>query len=429
MTPGSPDPVEGGSGASPPVLRRELGFTDGVYLGLGSMLGAGVFSAFAPAAAAAGAGLLASLGVAALVAWCNAISSARLALRHPQAGGAYVYGREWLGPWWGFLAGEAFVAGKTASCAAIALTFGTYAFPAHSRTAAVGAVLALTGLNLLGVRRSALVTRGIVLAVLGVLVTVGTLGLAVGPGASSGSDAAPAVASVPGVLRGAGFLFFAFAGYARVATLAEEIRSPARTIPRAITTALVLALAVYALTAAAQLRALGPQGLARSGSPVVAVTAMIGADAGLVPLVRCAAALATLGALLVLLLGVSRTAFAMARAGDLPGMFAALSERHASPDVAQCALAVVVIVVALMVPVPVAIGLSSAAVLVYYAVANAAALRLGKEAGARLAPALGLVGCLALALALPATALAGTTAALAAGFLVRLALAPNPSRH
>ena len=88
------------------------------------MIGAGVFVVFAPAAAAAGSGLLVGLVVAAVVACCNALSSARLAVRYPQSGGAYVYGRERLGPFWGYLAGWCFVVGKTASCAAMALTVG-----------------------------------------------------------------------------------------------------------------------------------------------------------------------------------------------------------------------------------------------------------------------------------------------------------------
>src|SRR5712691_9242974 len=110
-------------------LARRLGTTDAVVVGLGSMIGAGVFSAFAPAAAAAGTGLLIGLGLAAGIAYCNAVASAQLAAQYPTSGGTYVYGRERLGEWWGFLAGFGFVVGKTASCAAMALTFGSYVAP------------------------------------------------------------------------------------------------------------------------------------------------------------------------------------------------------------------------------------------------------------------------------------------------------------
>ena len=191
------------------------------------MLGAGVFAAFAPAAAAAGSGLLLALAGAAVVAFCNATSSARLAARYPDSGGTYVYGRRRLGDFWGFLAGWGFVVGKTASCAAMALTVGTYVWPAAARPVAVVAVVALTALNWFGVHRSAVATRVIVVVVLCVLALV-VASAAVGdrvttphllPGHGSHGG-------VVGLLQAAAFLFFAFAGYARIATLGEEVRRP-----------------------------------------------------------------------------------------------------------------------------------------------------------------------------------------------------------
>ncbi|MGN6800119.1 MAG: amino acid permease, partial [Gaiellaceae bacterium] len=127
-------------------LARRLGTRAAVVVGLGSMIGAGVFSAFAPAAAAAGSGLLVGLALAAGVAYCNAVASAQLAAQYPASGGTYVYGRERLGEWWGFLAGWGFVIGKTASCAAMALTFAVYATGASTwvaRLVGVAAVVAL----------------------------------------------------------------------------------------------------------------------------------------------------------------------------------------------------------------------------------------------------------------------------------------------
>src|SRR4051812_24783057 len=121
-------------------LQRRLGTGDAVVIGLGAMLGAGVFASFAPAARSAGGWLPAALAIAGLVAYCNATSSARLAARYPESGGTYVYARERLGPFWGYLAGWTFVIGKIASCAAMALTFAAYAAPNVQRPAAVGAV-------------------------------------------------------------------------------------------------------------------------------------------------------------------------------------------------------------------------------------------------------------------------------------------------
>nr|MDQ3344658.1 amino acid permease [Actinomycetota bacterium] len=189
------------------------------------MLGAGVFAAIGPAAAAAGAGLLIALGVAAVVAYCNAIASAQLAARYPESGGTYVYGRRRLGPIWGFLAGWGFVVGKTASCAAMALTFGAYAWPAHSTMLAVAAVVALTAVNYLGITKTARLTRvllALTLLALAAVVTAALGGGQVDPANLAGATQAGAL----GILQAAALLFFAFAGYARIATLGEEVRDP-----------------------------------------------------------------------------------------------------------------------------------------------------------------------------------------------------------
>ena len=201
-------------------------------IGLGSMIGAGIFVALGPAASAAGSGLLIGLGIAAVVAYCNATSSARLAALYPQSGGTYVYGKERLGEFWGFTAGWSFVVGKTASCAAMALTVGYYVWPAWAHAVAVAAVVALTAVNYAGIQKSALLTRVIVAVVLAVLAGVVVVTLGFGDVDAARLDIGDDI-SVGGVLQAAGLLFFAFAGYARIATLGEEVRDPARTIPRA----------------------------------------------------------------------------------------------------------------------------------------------------------------------------------------------------
>src|SRR3954471_21712777 len=153
------------------ALDRRLGLRDAVFIGLGSMIGAGVFAAYAPAARAAGTGLLVGLAVAAVVAYCNATSSAQLAAAYPRAGGTYLYGREVLGEWWGYLAGWGFMVGKTASCAAMAPTFAAYVAPdGWLRPPAAAVVVVLTLVNCAGVSRTALFTRVLVSLVLIVLV-------------------------------------------------------------------------------------------------------------------------------------------------------------------------------------------------------------------------------------------------------------------
>jgi APA family basic amino acid/polyamine antiporter len=359
------------------------------------MLGAGIFVALAPAASAAGSGLLIGLGIAAVVAYCNATSSARLAARYPQSGGTYVYGRERLGDFWGYTAGWSFVVGKTASCAAMALTVGYYVWPSWAHAVAVAAVVALTTLNYTGIQKSALLTRAIVAVVLAVLAAVVVVIFASGDADVSrigiGSDVSPA-----GVLQAAGLLFFAFAGYARIATLGEEVRDPARTIPRAIPIALTITLVVYGVVAVAVLAELGSDTLASTTAPLADAVAAAGFPA-MEPVVRVGAAVAALGSLLALILGVSRTTLAMARDHHLPHALAAVHPRFRSPHRAEVAVGIVVAVAAAVLDVRDAIGFSSFAVLLYYAIANASAWTLG----ARLIPGVGLAGCLLLAFTLP----------------------------
>ena len=301
------------------TLARRLGTFDAVVIGLGSMIGAGVFAAFAPAAASAGRLLLVGLALAAGVAYCNAVASAQLAAQYPTSGGTYVYGRERLGEWWGFLAGWGFVIGKTASCAAMALTFAAYAVPGPrwvERVVAAAAVVTLTAVNLRGITRTAGLTRILVAVSLVALAVV--VGVILGSGdASTGNLTWELPNGLYGVLQSAGLLFFAFAGYARIATLGEEVRDPRRTIPRAIPLALGITVAVYAVVAASVLLVLGPDALAASVTPLESAVRSVGADWA-VPLVDVGAAVASLGALLALIAGIGRTTLAMAREGDLP---------------------------------------------------------------------------------------------------------------
>jgi APA family basic amino acid/polyamine antiporter len=399
----------------PSRLARKLGLGDAIVVGLGAMLGAGVFAALAPAARAAGPALLAGLLVAAFVAYCNAISSAALASRYPQSGGTYVYARERLNAFWGFVAGWGFVVGKLASCAAMALTFAYYAAPPLARPLAVAAVVATTAVNCFGVTKTALVTRAIVatvLACLGIVVFAAAFG-----GAARSANLATADPRVPGNHEAAGFLFFAFAGYARIATLGEEVADPARTIPRAIPLALGIALAVYAAVAVSALAAAGADALAASAAPLVAAVES-GRWAALAPVVRIGATIASLGVLLSLSAGISRTAFAMADNGDLPRFLAAVHARHRVPVRAEVAVGALVTAIVLAADVRGAIGFSSFAVLVYYAIANASALTLRGRAWQRALALAGLAGCVLLACSLPLASLGGGAVLLAAGAAV-----------
>ncbi|CAN7251967.1 amino acid permease [Microbacterium foliorum] len=399
-------------------LARRLRLGDAVAIGLGSMIGAGVFSVWAPAMGVAGSGILIALGIAAIVAYCNATASAQLAAAHPVAGGTYAYARAEIGPWWGFVAGWSFVIGKIASCAAMAMTFAAYAAPEGWQVpVAVAAVVALAAVNCFGVTRTALVTR--------VLVACSLLGLAlvVATGLGGSSTATPAPlpdASAYGVLQGAGLLFFAFAGYARIATMGEEVVDPARTIPRAIALALGGAVVVYTLVAITVVLVLGGDA-ATSTTPLSDVAAATGWQA-LTPVIRIAAAAASLGALLALLTGIGRTTLAMAREQDLPRFLAKVDERWQVPRRAEITIALIIVGIVVIADLRDAIGFSSFGVLLYYLIANAAAFR--QQAAARRYPralqVIGALGCLLLVNTLPVVASAIGTAVVLVGVLYRM---------
>ncbi|CAN5372210.1 MAG: APC family permease [Acidimicrobiia bacterium] len=397
----------------PSRLARRLGLADAVVIGLGSMIGAGVFAAIGPAAGAAGSGLLIGLAVAAVVAYANATSSAQLAAVYPEAGGTYVYGRRMLGPFWGFLAGWGFVVGKTASLAAMALTAGAYALPEHSRLIGIGAVAVMTAVNVAGIRKTAAVTRVIVAVVLLALAAV-VAGSLSGTEASIDNLADPTRGGVGGILEAAGLLFFAFAGYARIATLGEEVLDPVHTIPRAIPLALGIALAVYAAVAVSALVAVGPDALAAAEAPLAA--AVVGQPV-LVGVVRVGGAVAALGVLLALLAGVSRTGFAMARNGELPRWLGAVHPVTRTPYRAELAVGLVVTVVAAVADLRGAIGFSSFAVLAYYAIANVSAWAQPprQRRWPRAFQIVGVVGCIVLALSLPVTSVIGGSMVIALG--------------
>jgi basic amino acid/polyamine antiporter, APA family len=389
-----------------PELTRRLGTGDAVVIGLGSMMGAGVFAAFGPAARAAGAGLLIGLAIAAAVAYCNATASAQLAAVYPTSGGTYIYGREQLGPWWGFAAGWGFVVGKTASCAAMALTIGTYALPGPwwaQRLVAVAAVVGLTALNYRGVTKTAVLARILVACTLIALAVV-VIAIAVAGVQPSNLTGAGAWSSVTvyGVLQSAGLLFFAFAGYARIATMGEEVRDPARAIPKAIIVALGITVVVYLIVGVSVLLAAGPERLARSAAPLAEALRAAGA-APLVPVVAVGATLASLGALLALIAGIGRTTLAMARHRDLPGWLAAVHPSHRVPHRAEIALAVVVCILVATVDLRGVIGFSSFGVLIYYAIANASAYTqpVAQRRWPRVLNVCGVVGCVLLVATLP----------------------------
>lgn len=376
------------------ALARVLGPVRATGLGAGSMLGAGIFVAVGPVVGRAGDAAVAAVLLAATVAGLNATASARLSRRMPAAGGTYVFARERLGPTWGHLAGWVFVVGKTASCAAMALAVGAHLWPGHATSAAVLAVVVLTLVDLAGARRSADALTAsaalVVIVVGGSVLMLLERGAVVAPAPpTDGLD----------VVQAAALLFFAFAGYARLATLGEEVRDPERTIPRAVAVSFVLVTVLYLLVALAVSRTLPADVASASDRALADAVDTLGRPA-LSAVVATTAVVAAGGALLSLLGGVSRTVLAMARDRHLPARLARESSRGV-PASAQVAVSLVVVAVLPFVGAVEAVAASSGCVLVYYALTNASALTLDGSGHLRLLARIGAAGCLLLVLALP----------------------------
>jgi APA family basic amino acid/polyamine antiporter len=283
----------------------------------------------------------------------------------------------------------------------MAMTFASYAAPSWRRPVALAAVAATTALNVLGIKKTAVATRVIVAVVLGTL-AVSVIAM-LGGGQVELARLRPIEGvSTLGVVHGAAIMFFAFAGYARIATLGEEVVEPERTIPVAIATSFAVAVAVYAVVAVAALVSLDVAVLAASSAPLADAVAA-GSLSALAPAVRMGATVACFGVLLSLQAGVGRTVFAMAAEADLPRWLGAVDEKRGVPRRAEIAVAVAAAALVLATDVAGAIGFSSFAVLLYYAVTNAAALRLGpgEHPPPRWLAILGLAGCITLAFAVP----------------------------
>lgn len=399
-------------------LHRAIRLPGAVALGLGSMIGAGVFSAFAPAAQSAGVWLLVSLGLAAFAAWLNASSSAQLAAQLPTSGGTYAFGREMLGPWWGFLAGWSFVIGKLASSAAIALTLAAYLLPEQwQRPGAILAVATLTLVNMRGITRT--IGMAVALMIPVVIVLLAFIGVGILDRSIQTISAAPV--DVYGVAQAAGLLFFAFAGYARLATLGEEVEHPKKTIPRAIMISLVIVFLLYMGVGWSLLELLGPQKLASSTRPLLDALEVAGLSSWSTAIV-IGAALACAGSLLALIAGISRTLFAMGRNKDVPQWLAEVHPRFHVPHRAEMLVGIIVILIVSSADLRGAIGFSSAGVLFYYFVTNLSALKQDKthRLYPRFVAICGALVCALLVVTLPPTSLAVAGIVLLGGVILKI---------
>ncbi|MEX2583574.1 MAG: amino acid permease [Gemmatimonadota bacterium] len=409
---------------SPPQLRRSLGLLDAVGIGFGAIVGAGIFVVTGVAAEIAGPAFLLGLFIAAIAATCNALSSAQLAAAYPQAGGTYEYGYRVLTPWAGFAAGWMFLSSKISAAGTVAIGLAGYLDTlvpgVPPRVIAVGAIVAFTVLNYFGVRRSSRANLAIVTVSLGALI----LFVVAGVGSFRVENLRPfAPGGWRGTMEAAAILFFAYTGYARIATLAEEVREPRRTIPRAIMITIGGAVLLYAAVAVVAVGAVGAQRLAETAAPLQAAATAFPYP-WVVTAISVGGVTAMLGVILSQLLGLSRMGFAMARRRDLPRFLERVHPRYGVPGRAVLLIGAIAALVAATGTLR---GVASAAaftILVYYGIANLAALRMParEKLYSDAIPIVGLVSCSLLALSLTLPVILTGVALLAAGFLLRATL-------
>lgn len=384
----------------PDPLARVLGVPGAVAMGLGSIIGTGIFVTIGTAAGVAGSSVLISIVLAAAIATCNGLASAQLAAAHPVSGGAYEYGYKYLGAWAGRLAGITFVCAKTASAATAALGFGGYVLALAGHTdhglqvaLAASAIVVLTLIVMSGLQRSQRANLAIVALTLTALVTFVVASL---PHVSA-THWQLGHARARDIAFATALMFVAYTGYGRVATLGEEVRDPARTIPRAIVITLVATLALYVVVSASAIGLAGADALAAATRATNAPLEAL-APAAVRPVVAVGAITAMLGVILNLLLGISRVVLAMARRRDLPAPIAHVE--GSSPRRAVLVTGAVILALALAGSIETTWTVSAFTVLLYYGIMNLCALQQPRDQRRipRVIPAAGLVLCLTLAI-------------------------------
>jgi APA family basic amino acid/polyamine antiporter len=412
-------------------LRRTLGLLDATFIGVGAIIGAGIFVVLGVAIGYAGPSIIISMIVAGIVGLFTAFGFAELSSALPEEGGAYSYAYEMISPSIGFIVGCLWLLAQVVAGAAISLGFASYfvvIFPVFPvKVVAVAVASVLTALNLIGIKRSTAVNN------LLVIVKIAVLGLFIGFGMvhlEPRNLAEFAPNGWFGILQGAGFIFFAYLGFGRIATLGEEVKNPERTLPLSILIALTVSVAIYVLTGLAATGLQDYRALAQSGSPL-AEAAEITGNAVLVAAVSLGALIATASVLLTNLIGVSRVAFAMARKGQLPRTAAKVSSRFGTPHVSILALGSLLTILAFLLDLRQAAAITSCLILCVHLAVNISVLNLRKRKAGQakfhmplypLIPSLGLISCLVLMLSLPQESWVGTAAAVIASAVLYLLL-------
>ena len=395
------------------ALKRTLNLLDATAIGIGAIIGAGIFVVLGIAIGYAGSAVIFSIIIAGIVASFTAFSFAELGSAIPKEGGAYTYAYELLSPNVAFIIGFLWIFAQIVAGVAISIGFASYfaaLFPILPvKVIAVIAALALTGLNLIGIKQSSTVNNVLVVvkvAILALFITFGLLNM------HSQNFTGSSPNGIYGVLQGAGFIFFAYLGFGRIAALGEEVKQPQRTIPLAILLALGISVVIYILTAVTATGLVDYQTLAGSGSPI-AVAAQATGNLTLVAAVSIGALVATTSVLLTNLIGLSRVSFSMARNGQLPKTVAKVSPRFGTPYVAILATGALMVILTVFLDLKQSAAITSFALLLTHVTVNLSAiiLRRKKPNLAKfkvplypLIPVLGVCSCIILMFSLPVEA-------------------------
>ena len=395
---------------SSPQLRRELGVVGATVMGLGSIVGTGVFVSIGIASGIAGSAVILAVMVGALVATCNGLNSAQLAANHPVSGGSYEYGYKYLNPWLGFTAGWMFLLAKSASAATAALGFAGYFLNAVGLNergllipVALVAVFTITAVVLNGIRRSNRVN--IIIVSISIFSLIFFILSGIPTAITSGKENLTSLfnGSPATVLQASALMFVAYTGYGRIATLGEEAKEPRKTIPKAIVVTMIVTMLIYMGVATIAVAGIGAEKLSQSALTGQAAPLEVAVRSFAIPggtqILAIGAVFAMLGVLLNLILGLSRVLLAMGRRRDMPRIFARLNQEGTTPTPAVIAVSLIISVLVLIGNVKTTWSFSAFTVLIYYSITNLAAFSLPTQQ--RLYPKwlslLGLSACVFLA--------------------------------
>jgi basic amino acid/polyamine antiporter, APA family len=322
------------------TLDRTLSFPQLTFYGVGSMVGAGIYSVIGAAAGEAGVHLWLSFVLAGAAAILTVLSYAELASALPKAGAEYQFLKaafpKWRTP--AFLAGYLIAVNAAATAATVAVAFAGYLsvfVSAPAMLTAFALLAACTAVNVAGIRESTWVGIGLICIEVAGLLLIIWVGFVHGAPAHSFTEA-PGAGHASGIFAATALIFFMYVGFEDVANLAEEARDPKRNIPRALLVSIGVTSVIYVLVSLAAIALISPEALAGSDHPLSTAVATVRPWLGQV-LAVCAL-FATASTALIVLVSISRLLYGMARDGDMPQIFAGVLTNRRTPWIAALAL-------------------------------------------------------------------------------------------